>query len=740
MLIGRCCNCIGERRPTTIKGLDTSDGTTVWEYGHGSFWREHYGTDEITGIEAALSVTKNRFVLVALQNIGAANPYVTRPARTAGALMANCRESIALVKLDATDGTVIETATIDGLFQQDGTDNSFTLITGPDYYSMSIRNAAALSGGDYVILGNRAVAIEWVDYTTDTADKEYILHAHIQQAGKVYIRTKTSLEVIELQYNATAADVEAAFEATADCTAATATGGPWPHRKIEISVTWSAATGDIDGVKVDHQYAVTVGGGGGTSTWDWVLSPPPTGDYWGLNTDACTGGAVATAPATPGSPGDVGIPGTCVGGSAGYTIQRPTYGIAARYDTGTGLITSSVGYQFGLRNGSAPPKLVDNSGTVPTSNFAATAGIDDIRAGANNRVAVLTTNGLYVEGWETTGPWSAVWQKWVNVQNISLSNVEGDKQLIEFTRATFTAGSRCIAQVTIADGTATASDSSVVSTGKTPRVYYHEGSSANWSVANYPATTTGFGGSFQYNLDGSRVYDGTTQLHGVVDYQYPLLTDGDGYYSIINTQGAGVRFTGPSVTPPIISGTNARAYVWRWYTVDWAKPALTTQFRFRFARTGLATKTTAWLDWDATSAEIKTALDNIFTANTGGVTDNVVMYPLGGPASIIGNTDYGLFDVGLVIRFAGFANAAGNAEGYINPNYLLTNSVTIEFQNFSQYCAAGIASHSRTTGTVRWTRTWGSKGATSYTGPGALFKPWLQAGLVIVPGVLVDPE
>jgi len=93
-----------------------------------------------------------------------------------------------------------------------------------------------------------------------------------------------------------------------------------------------------------------------------------------------------------------------------------------------------------------------------------------------------------------------------------------------------------------------------------------------------------------------------------------------------------------------------------------------------------------------------------------------------------------------VIRFGGFANAAGNTESYINPNYLLTNSVTIEFQNFSQYCAAGIASHSRTTGTVRWTRTWGSKGATSYTGPGALFRPWLQSGLLIVPGVLVDPE
>jgi hypothetical protein len=383
---------------------------------------------------------------------------------------------------------------------------------------------------------------------------------------------------------------------------------------------------------------------------------------------------------------------------------------------------------------------VDNTGSVPTSNYAARDGIDDIRAGANNRVAVLTTNGLYVEGWETTGPWSAVWQKWVNVQYIRLSNVEGDKQLIDFKRAAFTAGNRCIAQVTIADGTATASDSSVVGTGKFPGAYYHEGSSTNWSVSGYTATASGPTGLFAYNLDGSRVYDGTTQLHGVAYWQYPVLTDADGYYSIVDTNVAGVKFIPPSTTPAMIANTNARAYVWRWYTTDWVKPALTTQFRFKFARSGLTTKTTAWLDWDATSTEIKTALDNIFTANTGGVTDNVVMYPLGGPAAIIGNTDYGLFDVGLVIRFAGFANAAGNTESYINPNYLLTNSVTIEFQNVSQYCAAGIASHSRTTGTVRWTRTWGSKGATSYTVPGALFRPWLQSGLLIVPGVLVDPE
>lgn len=733
MLMGRCCNCVGEKRATTIKGISTADGTTTWEYGHGSFWRPHYGGGDITGIAADRTVTLNRFALAAMQNIGAANSYTVLPARTAGALAANCSESLDFVKLDSTDGTAVETSTFEGLFQTAGNDDSFTLID-----NQTIRNAAALSGGDYVVLGARAVTIEWVDYTTDTANKEYVLHAHIQQAGKVYIKTKTSSEVIELQYNATATDVKNAFEATADCTSATATGGPWPHRKIELSVTWSVATGDIAGHKTDHQYSVTVGGGGGTSTWDWVLSPPPTGDYWGLNTDSCTGGAVATAPATPGSPGDVGIPGTCVGGSAGYTIQRPTYGIAARYDTGTGLIVSSVGYVFGLRNGTAPPQLVAGSGSVPTTNYAATGGIDDIRAGASDRLAIITTNANYVEGWSTADPWAAVWQKYNNTQlnGFRAANVEGDKLLLSFARASFTAGTRCIAQVTIADGTATASDSPVVGTGKAPNVWYHDGSSTAWTITGYESSA-----GFPYNLDGSRVYDGTTQLHMLAsNYAEAPRTDADGHYLISQPLAVKVNATAPVNIPPLIANTNARAFVWRWYSSVDFKAALTTQFRFRFARTGLTTKTTSWLDWDATSTEIKTALDAVFTANTGGVTDNVVMYPLGGPASIIGNTDYGLFDVGLVIRFAGYANAAGRDENYIDPGYLRSNAITVEFQSAAQYTAEGISSVSRINGTMRWTRTWGDRGTKSYPTPGTFARPWIQSGLLIVPGVLVDAE
>ena len=100
MLMGRCCNCVGEKRATTIKGMSTADGTTTWEYGHGSFWRPHYGGGDITGIAADRTVTLNRFALAAMQNIGAANSYTVLPARTAGALAANCSESLDFVKLE----------------------------------------------------------------------------------------------------------------------------------------------------------------------------------------------------------------------------------------------------------------------------------------------------------------------------------------------------------------------------------------------------------------------------------------------------------------------------------------------------------------------------------------------------------------------------------------------------------------------------------------------------------------
>ena len=63
MLVGRCCRCKGDNRPVTLKAFAMTDGSTEWEYGPGSWWRHHYGADEISGLVPDLDATPNTYVL-----------------------------------------------------------------------------------------------------------------------------------------------------------------------------------------------------------------------------------------------------------------------------------------------------------------------------------------------------------------------------------------------------------------------------------------------------------------------------------------------------------------------------------------------------------------------------------------------------------------------------------------------------------------------------------------------------
>ena len=241
MLVGRCCKC-KTVEPVTIKGLTASTGVTEWEYGPGALWAQHYGADRISGIKNDWT-TNNKFVLAGGLGYFAGTPGV----RSSGALTANCAQCLTLVKLNSTDGTEVESATMQGVF-------AYAQSGGAAFQTVNMTRLTApvgLSGGDYLVPHSMDPAVEWVDYTTDTANKEYILHRHTLQGGNVYIRTKTSSETITIPYNATAAVVKTLFENTTDCTVATVTGGPWPDAAINVDVTWTQSTGDISGIKFD---------------------------------------------------------------------------------------------------------------------------------------------------------------------------------------------------------------------------------------------------------------------------------------------------------------------------------------------------------------------------------------------------------------------------------------------------------------------------------------------------------
>jgi hypothetical protein len=746
MLVGRCCKCKGDNRPVTLKAFAMADGSTEWEYGPGSWWRHHYGADAISGLVPDVDATPNTYVLSPF-TAGSFQEgvWVDRNGRLSGALAANASESLTITKLDSLDGSVIESAVLGGWFVAGMSAGGWANVAG------TIAETAALSGGDFLIVGWRPPCVEYVDYTTDTANKEYVLHAHTQQAGNVYFRTWTSNETITLAYNATAADVAAAFLAAVDCTAATATGGPWPHRKIELSVTWSAASGDIRSIKVDATYTASTAG---TCTWDW----DDVANDWAINTDNCATGTTATPPDRSGSTGETGIPGTCAGGTPA-TGTRSVRGWMASYDTGTGLISNSAGYVFG-RDNTTPSRLMTGGQAVPTNNTPARLQGWQVLPAAENRIVCLTERGAVgntIEAWTVAATWGREWQYWLNtdlgtllVFNATLECVENDTALVTFANRTFGASLRCACAIAVDANTRTELSSSVVGTNAAGNAFvanqkFRDGNATDRLVYDYEAFyQSPHYPSIQYryrNL-GSEVYTGANELLLGADTGriYGWTTDAIFAESLGAVTAAGVYAGPPSRTPPRIASTNASAYAWRW-DVWKGRSAATQDFRFVFLGDSQnLNKTTGWIAWTADKATIKAAIDAVFDANTGGVVDNVLVYPFGDNPDVLSSSGESLLDRGLVIRFAGFANAAGRLEKYIHPTYLEINKIRIEFQDVADFTARGIAAWSATNGSTIWARTWGSKDGVTKVTPGTGYQRnrWIRGSLVYAYGELID--
>jgi hypothetical protein len=756
-----CGCCAATTLPVTIKGLDKTDGATIWEYGPGSWWSHHYGADAISGIVPDVDATLDRYVA------SANNPPGNR---NLGTLTANAVECLTLTKLDSLDGTVIESATLGGVFCSAVTATEFVLSN-----HLSLYGVAALSGGDYVIVGERYPAVEFVDYNTNTANKEYILHAHTQQGGNVTLTTRTSSESIVIPYDSTAAEVEALFEATSDCTAATATGGPWPHREIEIDVTWSAAGGDISAISQDSTYSASTPGVG-TSEWRFDA----VNNVWNLLVDSCTVGTPAPPTYNPGFPTDDF--GTC----EVTAVTKRTRGAAASYDTGTGLISNSVGEIFGYPSGASTFLLSQSTPTPPSfTSGAATSRPFNIVPAASDVIICGTNDNTCLQSWQVGTTWTRKWTKNVNrspytvygaygsIWAISIRYPVDNKVLVTFRRGLYDNASprenRCGAIVNCDTGEVIEELDSVRFVAGQPASLIQNDSDADDLMAadilripipyNHPAGVShtvaddatdfligaGLGSSVgaTYSWDGSQIYGFTSRP----DVDTDVAANGPDPSPEWILGGSQTSATGYS-----ISGSVGRRYVTTFQSRFGLRLTQDSEFRFRFISSIAPTVIyTSWLTWDATAADIKTALIALFGENTEGTSSNVVVNLFGDPPALDNTT--GLIDRGLRLDFLGVVTPT-NPFGFVRSDYLYKRTVRVTIDSVSYLTTTGCkieirnSDHVATGTMMAWDATdaspvWGRSWGTAIGGSATIATPayaWSRGDFVYGYGPQVEND
>jgi hypothetical protein len=780
-------------RAVTIKGIDKTDGDTVWEYGPGSFWRHHYGANAISGVVPDVTAEIDKYAIGA-----AAYPeFANCGNRNAATLVANVSEALKVVKLNSLDGTEVESATLQGMFCGEVNGAFYSLVLG-----LRIDNAAALSGGDYVIVGERLPFIEFVSFASNAATKEYILHAHGQQAGSVYLKTRTSNETITIPYNATAAAVETLFEATTDCTAATVTGGPWPLKPITVEATWSVAGGDVSGISATPGY--TADGLGTSATSELIEFPAVFGWEWRLTIASITVGAEFSISfdGTGGlPPGDAFVyvsttdnPSTFVSlmntaftaflsanaldddwsevyghvddGSVfavnyydparhltfsitngeGTQDGRRAGSCAAVYDTGTGEMTSAIGYNFGYSEDRTPLKMFSETASIPTVTGLNVLGIQCIGSGPDNSVIVtplLRNNGdtvkaNAVEKWSiASGAWSFGWQVYCNATMLMplIIPCESGYVLCPIAAKRFDgARDRTAARLTVSDGARTEvmtyfgsvnSPDNVMSTqmfDDLPSDYLSWGFEVTYED-NVPGTNT-----YTINDKGIDTWaDGSSLRLGAI----PFAADATQVYA-----NRARHITGDWRYDAIGDNTESDLQI-KFLASYTSRSAEPQQFRFVLDQMP-GTNYTSWLDWYSTESEIETAFNALLGSG------NVSLIDFGLDPTPVVNDPVALIEFNPLFEFKtdrGFTPGSGRIPvGYFqfrNDGALL-GGVRIEMQTITPFTSpAGIAAYSVTNATKVWSRAFGTKGAATIQDP---THAWLQGSYIYAYGPIVDDE
>jgi hypothetical protein len=602
----------------------------VWEYGIGTLWEHHHGSNLITGITRPASVSLDKFVIAVEPGF-----VGTFPNRNTFTLTANCAEAMSITQLNSLTGAEVHSTTLSGIFTRTTNDGQL-ILNGPTMW-----NACGLSGGNYCISGIRPPQIELVDFGSNNATKYYKLHGHTQQAGNLTLTTRTSSDTVSWAHNASNATIETAIESSSDVVSATVTGGPWPYSAVSVEIVWNAATDDF----ATHTFTKTSG-----------------------------------------------------------PDSRSTNGAAAVYDPSTGLVVNSVGYLFGARESAS--FLISQFGVIPS----VPAGLDACRnvyAGASNTVLTTgRTNGVkWLEGWTTGSTWT---KNYTLVDNLTATigfpgaTSPSNNGAVSFNgpRRTYTGPkTRSSAYVVISTGAVTEIDAAnatlnqqVIDTrnqdgAATP--YVQSGFLVRYSDSDWPSL------NHLYHPGGLQVdANGTKHIIGGA----AIGMDASNMYGIATTYAPTINYGFPARNPSTIGGTSARGYFWKFYVQTFVYLDSSTEFRFRFASVNLGIRTTAWLAWRCTGAQIKDAIDAIFDENTEGVVDNVTVNPFGEPAALTGASS--LLERNLEIRFAG-----ANVASYIPTQFLTVGRITIELQNVAPVNTyAGMGAWSRSTGAEVWSR------------------------------------
>lgn len=777
------CGCCSPShvKGITIKGIDKTTGETIWEYGPGNHWRHHYGADAISGVVPNLAATLDKYAIGAR----AYPSFQTCGNRNTATLDANCAEALTITKLDSLDGTIVESATLTGFFCDVIGETFVGMMNG-----LSITNAAGLSGGDYVIVGERWPFIEFQDFTDNAATKSYILHAHGQQAGNVYLKTRTSNETITIPHDSTAGEVEALFEATSDCVSATATGGPWPLVPISIEVEWSVSSGDIsaisatdtntaseesvvwdytndtstsigvftltvDTIKVGTQFKITFPGGAeffytsATSDVNTFVAAmgAALGTFVATNTGlvpaddpgevqwGTTATNVLTMNFTNVFPDNGPVLATIVSGGGLISDSRPAGSCAAAYDTATGEMTSAVGYNFGYSEHRPTLKMFEEVADNPSVSGLNVLGILAIGSGPDNSVVITPAlrgtgdviKSNVMERWDiASGEWSFAWQIYCNGEM-------GVPLVIQCESGHVICNIRGKRFDTVRDRNAARirlSDTDVTELSR------------SWSLGTLSETV---------------LYDDTDSSYLTSNYQIQYYGYLDANRFKINAGGDDTNANGDLMRLGSIAfgsdGTSVFStfafHVDRFFSDPWPEPihaficgyfprhtARSTepqQFRFVFDNMP-GTNYTAWLDWFATVAEIEDALEDLF--GVGNVTaDSLPTYHSTLVNSPVAEIERGHFWV-TFLTDTGFSPGSG----YIPAGYLSSNPsrMRIEVQTITPYTEpSGIAAYDPADATLLWSRPWGTVGAATISQP---LRAWLQGDLVYAYGELVDSE
>jgi hypothetical protein len=791
------CGTGAERGPrlqaVTIKCIDKTDGTTIWEYGPGSLWRHHYGADAISGVVPDLSATLNKYAIAA----GLYPTYAACGNRNAATLTANVCEPLEVVKLDSLDGTTIESATLTGLFCDTITGTSVGLVSG-----LTMTNAAALSGGDYVIVGERIPFIEFLSFTSNTATKSYILHAHGLRDGNVYLKTRTSNETITIPYDSTAAEVDTLFEATADCTAATVTGGPWPLLPITVEATWSASSGDISGIATTGTY--TAEGAGVVATFGITYVVPPI-EKWTVTVTSVVVGAefafqfdgsgtlspgiiytytsatdnastfmtdlaadIATFITNNSAEDDWGSAVSSLSASVlelqygffarhmtlvitnggGATDTRRAGMCAAAYDTGTGEMTSAVGYEFGYSEDRTPLKMFAETAGLPGTTGLSILGISAIGSGPSNSVIITpATRGSgdgvkanAVEKWSiASGVWTFGWQVYCNavMSMPQIIQCEAGYVICPIDAKIFdSVNERTAARLQVTDGARTElmttfGSNTAPNNGVVTAML--DGDASNYLSWGYDIVYQDFyvsNNRFDVNAHGADTwYDGTEFRLGAV----PFAADSTAIYTTFGGSPVSGNFNYDFVGTSTDSTPTAR-----FFASPLTRSAEPQQFRFKLDRMP-GTNYTAWLDWYATEAEIETALNNLLGSGNCSILD------FGGETDPVQNDPKALIECNPRVRFltdAGYSPGSGFIPWtwftYRNDGQI-RGGVEIEVQTVTAATVRGLAAFNATTAAPIWSRAFGTALVGGSSVPYPLYS-WLQGDYVYAYGQLLENE